>query len=1245
MFKRIFTLLIAFLAITGNAVWAEENPQTLETDPYYLKSGEVLRITKDGTYYVKSNGRVTNSGIRVEGSDGFLGIGAETPTPTIVLLGVDIQSGGSSIIIDHAEPTFIIYGENSITSTEGSDAAIQVNTDAKLTVSSESTGILEIVMPESSTRREMIAIGTRGTDNLANPIGLCGSVTLEGGTIKTNGYFGDFDTHGFRFQENAVVIVKDIEGFNYNSPNLRQGGLLYKGDEIVGEFHNATNDPDLTLNSPLPEPYKIEVRSGGVEVTIGEGQSLTESQVDLLGGTLNAYKVVYDINKPANLTDVNPATVPSIYCGASTPLATIDPTLNPADTYHYFGWANGNNITMQTASNTPNQVENVDAKAVWVVASKKVTAEKGSAIEAFSLIYPETVTGINFTLAENTSLPGALTNSSNKISGTLNDSGTTKYTASYGEKSETVTLTFEAMETKIDLEEEDAFLLQIKDLTYNGSDQTKDVNVQVLDVAEGNNLDKDANYTVSYEPSVVKDAGQYTVTVTGKGAYEGTLTGTFNVNKADAKVIADDVVWTIGEGEGPDFSEALSATGVGEDKLTVASFTDPTGTWDKAGVYKVTYTDIKLNNDLAGNYNEVSPVDGTLTVKKTGGEGGEEINPGDPNDDETEIIPGTDTDQDGWEWVADKNRYERTYDGEPHPLSTISLKYKNEEGETAWETLSLAKSEFSVNYTSEPVKNVAENGYTATITITGSEYYSGTATMILYINPRPIDVNVKPFTVADLDKKELTTDMVTFEEEGTNRGLVEDEPAGVSGTISVVENASAATDGMKHYTVTFSNLQLENSGDNTSFLATNYTPTFKYGDQEITDAGIDVPIGDVEPGGDTEIDDGDGDDVNNWSWSNKGYYEVVYDGEPHGVASVTVTTDEGEAVGTVTEATYTTLEGTSISGDEPVDAGYYTANVIIEFEGESKTGSFPLCILPRPLGVNFDLSGLTDDYAGETLTAISYVKGFIEVVGESVSGPLEDEEPAISQDGKLIIADAPNSEGSYPGEVDGVVFAVNGEFMPSNYNLVPYINGIRVDDYDKETGDGSYGDEDEGGISFDPNKDNQGDGIHIDRPKKYYNIYIDTICPGLNVEVSKDVVQEGHQVSAYLTIQAECDTTGMRFEYKRGLFGYWKDLKKLEGVQPGEYIIKNIYTDIYIRALDATLPEEEPTGIEDVEGAKAYAKDGSIYVYTPSREQVTIISMSGAIIKNEEQVGLQSYSVSRGIYIVRIGDKVFKLKN
>ena len=221
------------------------------------------------------------------------------------------------------------------------------------------------------------------------------------------------------------------------------------------------------------------------------------------------------------------------------------------------------------------------------------------------------------------------------------------------------------------------------------------------------------------------------------------------------------------------------------------------------------------------------------------------------------------------------------------------------------------------------------------------------------------------------------------------------------------------------------------------------------------------------------------------------------------------------------------------------------------------------------------------------------------------------------------------------GKEEQVSITNNTFVMPaSNITIYAIFTEIETEEPEQPGGD-EDDDEDQGDT-----------GIHKpQRPIKYYNIYVDTICPGLNVEVSKDVVQEGHQVSAYLTIQAECDTTGMRFEYKRGLFGYWKDLKELEGVQPGEYIIKNIYTDIYIRALDATLPEEEPTGIDDLEGVKAYAKEGSIYVYTPNREQVTIISMSGTIIKHAEQVGLQSYSVSRGIYIVRIGEKVFKLKN
>ena len=48
---------------------------------------------------------------------------------------------------------------------------------------------------------------------------------------------------------------------------------------------------------------------------------------------------------------------------------------------------------------------------------------------------------------------------------------------------------------------------------------------------------------------------------------------------------------------------------------------------------------------------------------------------------------------------------------------------------------------------------------------------------------------------------------------------------------------------------------------------------------------------------------------------------------------------------------------------------------------------------------------------------------------------------------------------------------------------------------------------------------------------------------------------------------------------------------------------------------------------------------------TPNREEVVILNMTGAIVKNEEQVGLMQYdSLERGIYIVRVGEQVFKIR-
>ena len=162
-------------------------------------------------------------------------------------------------------------------------------------------------------------------------------------------------------------------------------------------------------------------------------------------------------------------------------------------------------------------------------------------------------------------------------------------------------------------------------------------------------------------------------------------------------------------------------------------------------------------------------------------------------------------------------------------------------------------------------------------------------------------------------------------------------------------------------------------------------------------------------------------------------------------------------------------------------------------------------------------------------------------------------------------------------------------------------------------------------------------------PISYYNIYVEDVCDWVEVSTSKQVVREGGSITVYV----EKDTANYTFDnfkvyYKRSYYGGWDELK--EGTQPGEYPIKNIWTHIYIKAEGAEV-KEDPTGIESIEGVKVYTKDGSLYVQTPQREQVIIVSMSGAVVKNEEQVGLKQYhGLQPGIYIVRVGDRAYKLR-
>ena len=157
----------------------------------------------------------------------------------------------------------------------------------------------------------------------------------------------------------------------------------------------------------------------------------------------------------------------------------------------------------------------------------------------------------------------------------------------------------------------------------------------------------------------------------------------------------------------------------------------------------------------------------------------------------------------------------------------------------------------------------------------------------------------------------------------------------------------------------------------------------------------------------------------------------------------------------------------------------------------------------------------------------------------------------------------------------------------------------------------------------------------------YYNIYLDDVCEGVEASLSRGVVKEGNQVSVYVEVEEGYDAENLKVSFKRSLYGYWEEVE--EGVQPGEYIIYNVYADIYIK-VEGVEKIEEPTGMEDIEGTKVYAQDGNLYVYTSQPQEVAIITMSGTILKRERQEGWRSYSLPKGIYIIGIGEERIKVR-
>lgn len=676
----------------------------------------------------------------------------------------------------------------------------------------------------------------------------------------------------------------------------------------------------------------------------------------------------------------------------------------------------------------------------------------------------------------------------------------------------------------------------------------------------------------------------------------------------------------------------------------------------------------------ASNYDityNISLVVGKITINPNPGEGedGDDITGGEDNTDPKN--DDLDDTEDFVMIVPDGEGEISVYDGNTHELSLLIIKTDNG-------TYTLKETEdYTVSYTSndndiklKDSKPFHAGKYTATITLNDDSKYqigdgsSKEFTLTIKIAQRPltVDLNIPATIKSDQDLDNLSSwwssNAIKLE------NIVSTEEIAAKGTLS---NAAAHINSPlpatgQNVTVTVTDVELS---DSDPFFTNNYAITYKNGDTTLTLSDTDNdsenddtsitdgtevedsdkitidptdPDTDITGGEDTDEDEdlddkdyilvstGDGNDVN-----------AVYDGETHTIEYMVVTVDGKTYKLNATEDFTVSYTGEGLENGQPHDAGTYTAS--IEMIGKY-TGNFDLnvTIKKRSLAVYFNFPLAIYDK-----NQISWSKDLI-----TYKGLVEGETPAIPDECHLevrgnrvwLVDFAFNDDPASEFETDNYIVNYQGNTGDITVNINEGTDDDHDGDIDVELPDGD--------IDLNPDDDpNHGGGDHggsgINRPVHYYNIYVDTAatCDGVELSFSKEVVREGNQVSVYIDkILEGYNANDMKLWFKRSLFGYWEELE--EGVQPGEYIIDHIYTDIYVKVTDV---EHLPTGLEEVEGAKVYTQDGNIYVYTPSRMPVWIVSMTGALLRNEEQVGLQSYDrLTRGIYIVRVGEQVFKIQ-
>lgn len=750
------------------------------------------------------------------------------------------------------------------------------------------------------------------------------------------------------------------------------------------------------------------------------------------------------------------------------------------------------------------------------------------------------------------------------------------------------------------------------ELTYNGLEQDPQITITGFDA--GATEGKDYTVTVAPTPEQkakvaytnaadlrVKNAGSYTVTLTGQGLYTGTKTATFTVKKAQiTKATAEPQTVTLGKVEKMFDNEASAKTvtlkgivpadegKVVFDKINSAlklaaepsTYTEARPYTDAIEIEKLALKDADDGSFLADNYDmtNVSYVAGNLIVE---------------TDDQIDI-----TDPTG---DIDFKKGTMVYNGKTPADINLSVSIKGEP---------LAEGKYTVTYKKDGTTLVDNDeklnvgNYSVTVTIEEGSHNGSIVQKSLNVTQRPLKVN---FVLSNLDEsyigKEIqAADYVSYSLNGTNEGLVKGEEPIISGTFKIANQKNVNG----KYDVEISDLKIN---DSPTFSSANYKTVLYVNGTEITVDGNGAGTTEIEDptNPDEGGDGGDGQDPTK-------YYNI-YDVTEYDFIDVSFSRN-------------VVREGGSVNVYLGIPEGLDPTAVTLMY----KRGMYNNW-------ETLDEGVQPGEYPINNIWSDIYVKA---VVDESYIDPNPDEnhiyidlsetndsiwlytERKLVEEGKTAVIQAEVAKSCQNKEIRYMYKrTVLGEWkeMPKDYSINQYVvRDITTDIYVK-----AY-------FVFDKQDPTTAKNPH--------HVYADitATCEGLYLDATRHKVADEGDTKVFLYVKKGFETKDARYLFKRGLKGEWEDL--VPGIEQNTFQVTDIEGDIYLKGIDAIY-----TGTEDIDGmVRVYTKDGSLFVYTAQPEEISVVSMTGVTVKRTRQTGLQSYPLNQGIYVVCVGEQVFKVR-